>query len=104
MIATSNPLPEVIRAQVVARLQTTLSSLLSCAAVVWTAHWNIRGIDYEGVHKRFGKIVDDAHGAVDSVAEMMRQLGGSRSRLRRLDSSLRTDATAQWLSGRWLGC
>ena len=76
MIATSNPLPEVIRAQVVARLQTTLSSLLSCAAVVWTAHWNTRGIDYEGTHKRYGKIVEDAHAAVDSVAEMMRQLGG----------------------------
>jgi len=76
MIATSNPLPEVIRAQVVARLQTTLSSLLSCAAVVWTAHWNTRGIDYEGTHKRYGKIVEDAHAAIDSVAEMMRQLGG----------------------------
>lgn len=76
MIATSNPLPEVIRAQVVARLQTTLSSLLSCAAVVWTAHWNTRGIDYEGTHKRYGKIVENTHAAVDSVAEMMRQLGG----------------------------
>ena len=51
-------------------------SLLSCAAVVWTAHWNTRGIDYEGTHKRYGKIVEDAHAAVDSVAEMMRQLGG----------------------------
>ena len=76
MTPTSNPIPEVVRAPIVARLQVTLSALLSLAATVWTAHWNIRGLDDEGAHKRFGKIVDDAHRAVDSVAEMMRQLGG----------------------------
>ena len=76
MTPTSNPIPEVVRAPIVARLQVTLSALLSLAATVWTAHWNVRGLDYEGVHKRFGKIVEDAHEAADQVAEMMRQLGG----------------------------
>jgi len=76
MTPTSNPIPEVVRAPIVARLQVTLSALLSLAATVWTAHWNVRGLDYEGAHKRFGKIVEDAHEAADQVAEMMRQLGG----------------------------
>ena len=76
MTPTSNPIPEVVRAPIVARLQVTLSALLSLAATVWTAHWNVRGLDYEGAHKRFGKIVEDAHEAADRVAEMMRQLGG----------------------------
>lgn len=76
MTSTNNPIPEVVRAPIVARLQVTLSALLSLAATVWTAHWNVRGLDYEGAHKRFGKIVEDAHEAADQVAEMMRQLGG----------------------------
>ena len=76
MTPTSNPISEVVRAPIVARLQVTLSALLSLAATMWTAHWNVRGLDYEGARKRFGKIVEDAHEAADQVAEMMRQLGG----------------------------
>lgn len=34
------------------------------------------GVDYEGLHKRFGKILADTHAAADRVAEMSRQLGG----------------------------
>lgn len=71
-----NPIPEALRAKTAARLQVVLTSLRGLAAVAWTAHWNVRGANYEGLHKRFGKIVDDTHAAVDRVAELSRQVGG----------------------------
>ena len=76
MVPTQNPLPEAVRSQITSRLQVVLSALLNAAVQVWTAHWNVRGVDYEGLHKRFGKILADTHAAADRVAEMSRQLGG----------------------------
>lgn len=76
MQPTQNPLSEAVRVATATRLNARLVQLLDLAAVAWTAHWNVRGVAYEELHKRFGKVVDDAHDAVDRVAEMSRQLGG----------------------------
>ena len=76
MTPTLNPMPEALRQRTTVRLQAQLSTLMGLAALAWTAHWNVRGANYEGLHRRFGKLVDDAHAAIDRVAEMSRQLGG----------------------------
>jgi starvation-inducible DNA-binding protein len=37
-------------------------------------HWNVTGISFPSLHKLFGKIYEDAHTAVDDLAEHIRTL------------------------------
>lgn len=37
-------------------------------------HWNVEGPDFPQYHELFGKIYEDVHGSVDSVAEHLRAL------------------------------
>ncbi|PZU22218.1 MAG: DNA starvation/stationary phase protection protein [Shinella sp.] len=38
-------------------------------------HWNVRGPLFPSLHEFFGDIYEDAHGAVDGLAEQLRALG-----------------------------
>lgn len=39
------------------------------------AHWNVKGKDFNEFHEFFGEIYEDAEGATDTYAELIRQLG-----------------------------
>ena len=39
------------------------------------AHWNVKGKDFNQFHDFFGEIYEDAEGATDTYAELIRQLG-----------------------------
>lgn len=38
------------------------------------AHWNVKGKDFNEFHDFFGEIYEDAEGATDELAELVRQL------------------------------
>lgn len=38
-------------------------------------HWNVRGAEFTQFHDFFGKIYEDAEGAVDPLAESLRKIG-----------------------------
>lgn len=37
-------------------------------------HWNVIGPDFTQLHDLFGDIYEDAHGAIDDIAEQLRQI------------------------------
>lgn len=37
-------------------------------------HWNVEGINFHPLHELFGKIYEDAQGATDTIAELIRTL------------------------------
>ncbi len=39
------------------------------------AHWNVEGMSFDSLHKFFGELYGDLHGAVDPIAEHLRGLG-----------------------------
>jgi starvation-inducible DNA-binding protein len=53
-------------------------------------HWNVEGRDFVQLHDLFGNIYEDAHGAVDKIAEIIRSLNayapGSYTRFKDLTS------------------
>lgn len=74
----SSYLPDVSQAKSVnALLQSTLSELIDLALVGKQLHWNIVGANFMPLHKLLDKFIDDWRDDYDTVAERIRQLGGS---------------------------
>jgi starvation-inducible DNA-binding protein len=74
---TKNPLPLASREQLVALLNSRLSSAIDLQLQSKHAHWNVKGPNFIGLHELFDKVYETAAGAVDELAERAVQLGGS---------------------------
>ena len=59
-------------------------------------HWNVEGIYFHMLHELFGKIYEDAQGATDTIAELIRTLNvyspGTLTRFKELTSIEESDS------------
>lgn len=78
-IYTTRPAPaldDARRKAIVADLNRHLASLTDLAAAAKQAHWNVRGINFHGLHETFDRVATDARAYADDVAERAVTLGG----------------------------
>lgn len=68
MSTNSNP--------VIAALEQALADTYALALKTQNYHWNVEGPTFFALHKMFEEQYDDAHAAVDDLAERIRALGG----------------------------
>lgn len=61
--------------ELVACLRVALSETWAFYFKAHSFHWNVRGPLFRQFHELFGDIYEDAHGAVDGLAERIRTLG-----------------------------
>lgn len=73
---TQNSLPEKTREQMVDLLNARLCDTTDLAQSVRTAHWNVKGPHFIGLHKLFDEIYEDLSEHMDTIAERCAQLGG----------------------------
>lgn len=62
------------REALVASLQDLLADTVSFYLKAHGAHWNVVGEDFSEYHELFGEIYEDAQGAIDPTAELLRKL------------------------------
>ncbi|NDB83457.1 MAG: DNA starvation/stationary phase protection protein [Alphaproteobacteria bacterium] len=55
-------------------LQKTLGDTFNFYLKAQYYHWNVEGIYFYSLHKFFGEIYEDAQGATDTIAELIRTL------------------------------
>jgi starvation-inducible DNA-binding protein len=60
---------------VVKALEQALADTYALALKTQNYHWNVEGPTFFGLHKLFEEQYDDAHAAVDELAERIRALG-----------------------------
>lgn len=76
MHPTHNSLPEQTRARVCDILNARLADASDLYFQAKTAHWNVKGPNFIGLHKLFDKLAECAAEWSDLIAERMMQLGG----------------------------
>ncbi len=76
MHPTHNTLPEQTRAQVIEILSGRLMDSSDLYLQAKTAHWNVKGPNFIGLHKLFDKLAECAAEWSDLIAERLVQLGG----------------------------
>ncbi len=74
---TRNTLPETVRAQSVALLQTGLIYGIDLERQAKQAHWNVKGPNFIALHELFDKVAEDAEEYTDLCAERLMGLGGT---------------------------
>ena len=60
---------------VIAALEQALADTYALALKTQNYHWNVEGPTFYGLHNLFEEQYNDAHGAVDELAERIRALG-----------------------------
>jgi starvation-inducible DNA-binding protein len=76
MHRTKNDLPEAERAEPIELLNARLADAVDLFAQAKTAHWNVRGPHFIGLHELFDKVAEKAEEHADLLAERAGQLGG----------------------------
>jgi len=76
MLSTKNDLAQKKRAAVVKLLNERLVDLIDLKLQTKTAHWNVRGPNFIGLHEMFDDIAEEVDGFADEVAERLTALGG----------------------------
>jgi len=76
MHSTHNTLPEHTRSQVCDILSARLMDSSDLYFQAKTAHWNVKGPNFIGLHKLFDKLAECAAEWSDLIAERLVQLGG----------------------------
>lgn len=61
--------------ELLSRLRGALSETWAFYFKAHSFHWNVRGPLFRQFHEFFGDLYEDAHGAVDGLAERIRTLG-----------------------------
>lgn len=61
--------------ELLSRLRAALSETWAFYFKAHSFHWNVRGPLFRQFHEMFGDLYEDAHGAVDGLAERIRTLG-----------------------------
>jgi len=74
--STSNYLPEEVRVPVIKQLNKTLADTLLLRTQVEFAHWNVKGMQFIGLHELFEDIAEGLAIQADRVAERITALGG----------------------------
>jgi starvation-inducible DNA-binding protein len=76
--------------ELVNKLKEALADTYSFALKAQSYHWNVMGSDFPQLHDFFGEIYEEAKGAVDPIAEQIRQLDAfapsTLSRMKELSS------------------
>lgn len=73
---TRNSLPENVRVEMAAVLQSRLADSIDLMMQAKQAHWNVKGLHFFSLHGVFDKVYLDTAGYVDLIAERIVQLGG----------------------------
>jgi starvation-inducible DNA-binding protein len=76
LIATRNDLPSNAKSAVIDMLNARLADTIDLALITKQAHWNIKGMNFIGVHELLDKIRGEVDEYVDLMAERAVQLGG----------------------------
>jgi starvation-inducible DNA-binding protein len=76
MLNTKNDLAQKKRAAVVKLLNERLVDLVDLKLQAKTAHWNVRGPNFIGLHELFDDVAEAVDGFADEVAERLAALGG----------------------------
>lgn len=74
---TRNSLPEKIRIEIVAVLQSRLADSIDLMMQAKQAHWNLKGAHFFSMHGVFDKVYADTGAYVDLIGERIVQLGGT---------------------------
>lgn len=77
MHETHNSLSEDIREKSIDLLNNRLADCIDLSTQVKSAHWNVKGPQFIGLHELFDKIYEDITGHSDTIAERCVQLGGT---------------------------
>lgn len=73
---TSNNTPDNTKAVSIETLNARLADLIDLALVTKQAHWNLKGVNFIGVHEMLDGFRSGLDGFVDTAAERAVQLGG----------------------------
>ena len=68
------PIHEVRKQDATKALRLAFGDTFAFYFIAHAAHWNVTGPTFPSWHKLFGKIYEDAHDAVDALAEHIRTL------------------------------
>jgi starvation-inducible DNA-binding protein len=60
--------------ELIEKMKAVLASTFAAGLKAQAYHWNVIGSDFPQLHDFFGKIYEDYQGAVDELAEHIRQL------------------------------
>src|SRR5690606_39481545 len=77
MRPTKNDLPLAKRKKLTDLLGALLADAVDLQMQAKQAHWNVKGENFIALHELFDKVVIDAQGATDMIAERIMQLGGT---------------------------
>lgn len=77
MLRSPTPRPEPIRQRGVEILQALVTHAVVLRRTVHDAHVNVRGMQFESLHKLFGEVYDLLNAHVDLLKERIRTLGGT---------------------------
>lgn len=61
--------------KLVSDLSTSLGDVVVFKFLAQGYHWNVRGLHFPQFHELFGEIYEEAEGATDGLAELVRKLG-----------------------------
>jgi len=74
--ATKIDLPVATRNKVIEVLNQQLADSFDLFSQIKQAHWNVKGLQFIGLHELFDKLAEEAEDYVDDIAERATALGG----------------------------
>lgn len=81
--------------ELVEKLKVVLANTFTMYMKAHGYHWNVIGTNFPQYHEFFGGIYEEVHGAVDDIAEQLRQINsfapGSLQRMKELTEVPETD-------------
>jgi starvation-inducible DNA-binding protein len=76
LFLTRNNLPVTARSQLIALLNKRLADCLDLQLQAKVAHWNVKGMNFIGLHELFDRVYASVADYADLIAERAVQLGG----------------------------
>ncbi len=76
LLPTKNDLPSNARSAVIDMLNARVADVIDLALATKQAHWNVKGMNFIGVHELLDKLRGELDTYVDEMAERAVQLGG----------------------------
>lgn len=76
MYETENDMLESNRAALAKLMNQRLASAVDLQMQMKQAHWNVKGVNFIGLHELFDKVAEAVESYVDLIAERIVQLGG----------------------------
>jgi len=76
LFQTTNHLPENVRVPIIQRLNRALADTIVLRRQLKFAHWNIKGMEFTGLHELFDDIAERFEDQADEIGERITALGG----------------------------